>query len=352
VFTRRPNVVARQSVTRCNADIGVGISGASPDHVDCLPDPIKADSNGLASDVFGADAVTMEQQLKALRAQVAGHVDGRQRDTIIPGVALGFATEPSVPVSTVYEPMICLVLQGAKQVMIGDKTLRYDPACCFTASLEIPASGRIIEATLAKPFIATSLVLDRDALASLIAEMPDAPEGQTAGFAVGPVTPELLSAWIHLFDLLKTPHDIAMLVASRKREIFYRLLQGQQGGLLRQIVRADSRLSQVRRAVMWIRTHYDEMLRTETLAEIAGMSVPSFHRHFKAATAMTPLQYQKTLRLQAARRMMIKKPDAAHTAYSVGYESASQFSREYARMFGVSPLRDVERMRTPVLASS
>ena len=291
------------------------------------------------------DVALMEEQLAILRAHVARHVDGWQCNTIVPGVALGFASQPSVPVATVYEPMVCLVLQGAKQVMIGDRMLRYDPASCFIASLEIPASGRIIEATPDKPFVAASLVLDRDVLTELIAELPPAPEGQTAGFAVSKVTSEQLAAWIQLFALFDAPHDVAVLARSRKREIFYRLLQGPQGGVLRQIVRADSRLSQVRRAVAWIRSHYDATLRIETLAELAGMSVPSFHRHFKAATAMSPLQYQKTLRLQAARRLMIAEADAARAAYSVGYESASQFSREYARMFGAPPARDAERLR-------
>jgi AraC-like DNA-binding protein len=345
VSTAHGSDVVERHVAGCVIDIGLHIPAPFPDRLVFLPNPIKARSDRLASPPFRADVAMMEQQLKTLRAQVAGHVDGRQRDTLIPGVGLGFATQPSIPLSTVYEPMVCLVLQGAKQITIGDRTLRYDPATCFIASLEIPASGRIVEASPEKPFVATSLVLDRDALANLIAEMPEAPEGHTAGFAVSPVTPELLAAWSQLFALLETPYDVAMLAPARKREIFYRLLQGPQGGLLRQIVRADSRLSQVRRAVMWIRTHYDEVLRTDTLAEIAGMSVPSFHRHFKAATAMSPLQYQKTLRLQAARRMMIAKADAAHTAYSVGYESASQFSREYARMFGASPVRDAENMR-------
>ena len=299
----------------------------------------------LASRRSDADVGAMEQQLEILCARVANHVDGMPCETIVPGVALGLATQPSVPVSAVYQPMVCIVLQGAKQVLIGDQLLRYDPATCFIASLEIPASGWIVEASPEKPFIAASLVLDRDAIAALIAEMPDAPDGQTAGFAVTAVTPDLLSAWIQLFALLDAPQDVAMLAPQRTREIYYRLLQGPQGGVLRQIVRADSRLSQVRRAVEWIRTHYDETVQTETLAEIAGMSIPSFHRHFKAATAMSPLQYQKTMRLQVARRLMITESDAARAAYAVGYESASQFSREYARLFGAPPARDAERLR-------
>lgn len=316
-----------------------------PNRLECLPDPINTIGGRLAPAQAATDVAAMEEQLATLRAHVARHIDGRLCDTIVPGVTLGFATEPSTPVATVYEPMVCLVIQGAKQVMIGERMLRYDPASCFIASLEIPASARIIEASPDKPFAAASLVLDREALAALIAEIPPAPEGETAGFAVSAVTPALLAAWIQLFALFDAPQDVAVLAGARKREIFYRLLQGPQGGVLRQIVRADSRLSQVRRAVAWIRAHYDAPLRIEALADLAGMSVPTFHRHFKAATAMSPLQYQKTLRLQAARRLMIADHDAAHAAYSVGYESASQFSREYARMFGAPPARDAERLR-------
>jgi AraC-like DNA-binding protein len=230
--------------------------------------------------------------------------------------------------------------------MIGDRLLRYDPACNFIASLELPVSGRVVEASPAKPYIGVALTIERAILADLLATMPASPEGQTSGFAVTPVTPDLLDAWAQLLTLLDTPEDIAVLAPLREREILYRLLQGPQGGLLRQIARSDSRLSRVRRAIHWIQAHFDQAMRIEGLAEIAGMSIPSFHRHFKAATAMSPLQYQKTLRLHAARRMLVASNDASRAAYSVGYESASQFSREYARMFGAPPSRDAERLRS------
>ncbi len=130
-----------------------------------------------------------------------------------------------------------------------------------------------------------------------------------------------------------------------EREILYRLLQGPQGGIIRQAARADSRLGQIRQAIGWLRRHYDRPVRIETLAEVAGMSMASFHRHFRAATAMSPLQFQKSLRLQEARRLLIANADASRAGYAVGYESASQFSREYARMFGAPPARDAERLR-------
>jgi transcriptional regulator GlxA family with amidase domain len=161
-------------------------------------------------------------------------------------------------------------------------------------------------------------------------------------FAVNPVTPELLDAWLRLLRLLDAPQDIAVLAPLCEREILYRLLQGPQGAIVRQIARADSRLSQVRRAIALIRDQFDRPLRVEALAEEAGMSPASFHRHFRTATAMSPLQYQKSLRLQEARRLILAGRDVAAAGFAVGYESASQFSREYARLFGSPPSRDAK----------
>ncbi|MES2498226.1 MAG: AraC family transcriptional regulator [Pseudomonadota bacterium] len=287
----------------------------------------------------------MQDKLDAMRDRVMRHTDGIRRDCTIPRLGLGLVRQPSLPVVTLYEPMICLVLQGAKRVMIGDCVLRYDPACSFIASLDLPASGHIIEATPDKPFVAVSLTLDRAALAALIPETASPADGDPAGFAVTPVTPALLEAWENLIALLDAPQDVPVLAPLREREILYRLLQGPQGGMLRQIARDDSRLSQVRRAIQWLQANFDRKMRIDMLAGIAGMSVPSFHRHFKAATAMSPLQFQKSLRLQAARRLLATHAEASRAAYTVGYESASQFSREYARMFGAPPSRDVERLR-------
>jgi transcriptional regulator GlxA family with amidase domain len=155
---------------------------------------------------------------------------------------------------------------------------------------------------------------------------------------------------VRLMRLLDAPNDIRVLAPLLEREILYRLLQGPQGGALRQIVHADSRLGQVRRAICWIRDHFDQPLRIQALAEIAGMSAASFHRHFKAATAMSPLQFQKSIRLQEARRMLMTRHDVARVAYAVGYESASQFSREYARLFGLPPVLDSVRLRDGSIA--
>jgi AraC-like DNA-binding protein len=288
----------------------------------------------------------MAEQLNHLRVLAARFASGRRTETAIPRVAINLSWETTRPLPGLYEPMHCLVLQGAKEVMIGEHSLRYDSASYFIASLELPASGRIVQASPEQPYVAVSLALDREGLAALLPEIPARPEAHVAGFAVSPVTQQLLDPWLRLLRLLEAPRDIPVLAPLLEREILYRLLQGPQGGVLRQIARVDSRLSQVRRAIAWIRTHYDQPLRIDALAGVAGMSVASFHRHFKTATAMSPLQYQKSLRLQQARRLLIANQDATQAGYAVGYESASQFSREYARLFGAPPARDAARLRS------
>jgi AraC-like DNA-binding protein len=291
----------------------------------------------------------MQQQLMKMCSLAERHAGDTGRAQILPRLSLFVARSVTCPTSTVYQPMMCLVLQGAKQVMIGDRLLRYDPASYFIASLELPVSGQVVEANADSPYVCASLALDRDMIASLVADLPAQPDGQIAGFGVSPVTPQLLDPWSRLLALLEAPEDAPVLAPMLEREILYRLLHGPQGGVLRQIAQDDSRLSQIRQAITWIRAHFDEPIRVEALAEIAGMSPASFHRHFKAATAISPLQYQKVLRLQEARRLMVVNADTTRTAYSVGYESASQFSREYARMFGAPPSRDAIRLRAQSL---
>jgi len=320
-----------------------GLRGRAPDRINILPDPIRITRCANRKGDPGA----MQDLIDRMSRRICRHTDGMRPETPVPRVGIGVARRHSTPVTTLYEPMICVVLQGSKQVLIGDRVLRYGPASCFVATLELPATGCVIEATSDAPYVVASLALDREALAILLADLPPGPAARPqAGFGVAPVSAELLDAWDHLLALLDTPGDIAFLAPSREREVLYRLLLGAHGPILRQIAHEDSRLSQVRRAIGWIRRNFDQTLRTEVLAGIAGMSVPSFHRHFKTATAMSPLQYQKTLRLQAARRLLTTNTDATRAAYAVGYESTSQFSREYARLFGAPPARDAERLRS------
>ncbi len=291
-----------------------------------------------------ADLGAMQDQLDTMCA-----IASRHEGSLLPGsgprVGVYMSRAPTVPSPGLYEPMVCVVLQGAKRVMFGDQVLRYDPASYLVATVELPAQGCILDASVDQPYIAASMALNREVLAELLCEVPDRGQGETAGFAVSPMTPELLEAWLRLLTLFDRPGEAGIMGPLIEREILYRLLQGPQGAMVRQAALADSRLSRIRAAIGWIRAHFTATLRVEALAEIAGMSVASFHRHFKAATAMSPLQYQKALRLQEARRLLIAHADAAATAYRVGYESASQFSREYARMFGNPPARDAALLR-------
>lgn len=293
----------------------------------------------------------MQDLLDSMCRRVQRHASGLLWETPVPRVGLCVLNETGGPMSSVYRPMACLVLQGAKHVMIGNSQLRYDAASCFIASVDVAATGRVTEATPERPYVVTSLSLDHQALAGLLADLPakhqptaDEVQMPTTGFGLAPVTRDLLEAWDQLLALLDKPGDIPVLAPAREREVLYRLMQSGHGRMLRQLAQDDSRLSRIRRAIEHIRHHYDQPLRTEALALIAGMSVPSFHRHFKAATGMSPLQYQKSLRLQTARQLLSTRADAARTAFAVGYESASQFSREYARLFGRSPARDAALM--------
>ena len=204
-----------------------------------------------------------------MRAVAERHAVSARRETLLPRVALHFGRMMTKPTPSVYEPALCMVLQGGKQVIFGDRVLRYDPASYFIATIDLPARGWVVEASDARPYVAVSMKLDQQALAALIMDMPPGDEGQTAGFAVSAVTPDPLDAWSRLIALLDTPEDIPFLASMHEREILYRLLKGPQGGALRQIARVDSRLSQVRQAIGWIRAYFDETVRIERLAELA-----------------------------------------------------------------------------------
>jgi AraC-like DNA-binding protein len=287
----------------------------------------------------------MQDQLKHLQSIAGRHAKPGRIPTAIPRVLLGLVSEPTQPAPIMFQPMMCLVLRGAKEVTIGNRRLRYDPASYFIATLDLPASGCILRASHDEPYLSATLNLDRRTLAELIADVPVPDAENASSFGVSPVTPALLDAWLRFLQLLDAPDDIAVLAPLIEREILYRLLAGPQGHVLRQVVSSDARLARVHQAVNWIRTHFDEPMRIDRLAKIAGMSAASFHRHFKAVTAMSPLQYQKLLRLQQARRLLVANEDAARAGYAVGYESASQFSREYARLFGAPPARDALRLQ-------
>jgi AraC-like DNA-binding protein len=252
-------------------------------------------------------------------------------------------------IAAVYSPMVCIIAQGSKQVVVGNATLDYDAGKYLISSVDLPVSGRVTSATPTQPYLALGLELDPRLLATILLDLPKNQEtaSLSRGVAVSPNSPELLEAFVRLLRLLDSPGDIGPLAPLTLREIFYRLLTGEQARMLRQIALQESRLSQIMRVIEWIRQNYARPLHITNLARIASMSPASLHRQFKAVTAMSPLQYQKQVRLQEARHIMVSKSvDAATAGYAVGYGSPSQFNREYQRMFGISPRRHANQVRS------
>jgi AraC-like DNA-binding protein len=291
----------------------------------------------------------METMIAELQGLVARHAGGEPPSRLPLRVAQALA--PTLPNPGLYAPMLCFVLQGAKRVICGDRVIDYRAGDFLVASIDVPVIGQIVEASAACPYRVVAITLDPATIAALLIDLPQ-PGAETfggraeAGIAVSAMTPALIEPLLRMARLLDTPADIAVMAPMLEREMLFRILQGPQGAILRQIARSDSRLSRVRRAIDWIRLHYADPLRIDHLADLAGMSASSFHRHFKAVTAMSPLAYHKQIRLlEARRRLLVAPTKAAGVAYAVGYESASQFSREYARLFGLPPRRDAARLR-------
>ena len=268
----------------------------------------------------------------------------------VDGVRVYASQDATPPAQHISEPMFALVAQGAKQTILGERTYEYGAGQYLVVSVDLPMCGCITEASAEAPFLAVGLTLKPAIIASLLLDMPHSTvtaATSVSGMHVSNARPELLDAVLRLLRLPDQPGDIAVLAPMLEREIHWRLLSGEQGVAIRQIGMADSRLSHIGRAIHWIREHYAELLRSEDLARLAAMSVSSFHRHFRAVTAMSPLQYQKQIRLQQARVRLMQEPgDVAAIGYSVGYDSPSQFSREYSRLFGAPPGRDSILLRT------
>ncbi|ESY67516.1 MULTISPECIES: AraC family transcriptional regulator [Mesorhizobium] len=285
----------------------------------------------------------MEETLQELIAIAGRHAHGRRTKTAIPRVSIGRSEVATPPLPELCQPTALFVLQGTKTVLIGDRTLRYGAGSYFVYPVETPATSQLVEASSARPYVAVAFALDIELIATLIIDHKPALDGDS--FVTDRADDELLDAWRRMLRLLDRPAEIPVLAPMLEREIAFRLLQGPQGAKLRQLARADGRLSQIRRAIAWIRSHYNEPIDVTELAELAHMSNASFHRHFKAATAMSPIQYQKQVRLLEARHLLIAESgNATRVAFAVGYESASQFSREYARHFGLPPSRDAARL--------
>lgn len=267
-----------------------------------------------------------------------------QFDTGMPGVHLVRSFQEVPPVPNIYRPSLCVVLKGAKQIMFGDTTLDYREMECLIVNLDVPARGGMVGATRESPYVGMTIEFDTAILRDVLQQLPSPPQSNSASpsIFVGQVDDALADCLTRLVRLMSDPVATAVIFPAIMKEIHYWLLTGSYGAEIARLAVPDSHAERVAKAVHHLREQFAQPLRVEELADVAAMSVSSFHRHFRIMTAMTPIQYQKQLRLVEARRLMLSESaNVAEAAYQVGYESASQFSREYRRSFGVAPKRDV-----------
>ncbi len=259
------------------------------------------------------------------------------------------SSNPTEPLHGVSKPALCVIAQGSKEVLLGDSRYRYDPAHYLLATVELPIVGQVLEASAERPYLSLRLDLDPALVSSVMVEaghLSSRNPGDVRAMDVSPLDADLLDATVRLVRLLGSPAEARFLRPLIMREIVYRLLKGEQGNRLRHLALLGGHTDRIAEAVERLRREFNQPLRIDSLARDLGMSVSGFHHHFKAVTAMSPLQFQKQLRLQEARRLLLgENLDAASAGYRVGYDDASQFSREYKRLFGQPPMRDVERLR-------
>jgi AraC-like DNA-binding protein len=296
----------------------------------------------------------MERRTAGLRAEVARKIAAHMlaegvEETAVPGLNLYRQTRPTACNSAAYEPRLLVFVQGQKRIDVGATAYLCDETSFLLTSVDLPVVSQVVAASPEKPLLGLMLKLNLQEVRKILSEeefpAPAEPAG-ARGMAIGATTPELLDACSRLLDLLDAPQQIPFLGNLIEREIVYRLLCSPQGKHLRAIATVGEQSQRTAKAVAWLRTNYAKPLRVEELAAMAQMGVSTLHHHFRSLTAMSPLQYQKQLRLHVARqRMMNDGLDAASAAFEVGYESASQFNREYSRFFGQPPKRDVKTQR-------
>lgn len=299
----------------------------------------------------------MTEMRTALAHKIAAHAPSAgEHPTGIAGLVLFRRTAPSPCYRATYEPSLTVFVQGRKLINLGGTEYLCDGSSVLVSSIDVPVQSQIIEASEEVPLLSMLLRLDMPTVQDILSreDLPE-PEGssQRRGLAIGETTLGLLDACARLVELLKTPEDIPFLSPLIQREIIYRILRTPQGERLRAIATRGDLSHRTARAIAWLRANYNKPLHMEELAAVARMGVSTLHHQFRALTAMSPLQYQKQLRLQAARqRMLMDGIDASNAAYEVGYESVSQFSREYSRFFGQPPMRDIKSLRDGNVAAS
>lgn len=294
-----------------------------------------------------ADSAALQRALtQSIGARITRPGDEK---TAIAGLGFFRREQPSPPVVCMVEPSIILVAQGEKRLWVGGEGYPYDPSRFLVTSLNLPANSEVLVASPQRPCVGLTLKLDLRMLAELIAQggLPTSRDRSAGtGVGIGGVTTPLLASFERLLALLDEPEAIAVLAPLVQREIHYRLLMSDQAGKLRQITSVDGQGYRIAKAIDWLKLNYAASLRVEELAARVQMSAPTFHHHFRQLTAMSPLQYQKWLRLNEAKRLMLNEHlDVSSAAFKVGYESPSQFSREYSRLFGVPPKRDIAMLR-------
>ncbi|ELA9423319.1 AraC family transcriptional regulator [Vibrio parahaemolyticus] len=287
------------------------------------------------------------QKLAKLIARWTG--DANQYDTPISGLRFSRWTTPTPPTSYTHNPSICVIAQGRKRVLLGEESFIYDANHFLISSVDLPIIANIIEASEEQPYLGLIMELELTEISQLIVDselaFTQAKEAQK-GIAVGELSESLLDAFVRLAELLDEGQNIKILAPIIKREIFYRLLMSEQGTRLHQIVTAGSHSHQIAKAIDWLKNNFVKPLSVGDLASYTGMSKSSFYTHFRSMTSLTPLQFQKKLRLSEARRLMLTENlDAMAATFKVGYESPSQFSREYSRLFGAPPSKDIKSLR-------
>lgn len=305
----------------------------------------------MTVEILNSDLVA--DQCQALAALVARHT-GSSGNLIYPTAIAPLSFSRSDASSAIiyqdYEPRVAILVQGKKNIVLGEETYPYEAGQCLVVSVDLPIGGCIVEATTDQPYLGLKLTLDPMQLCEMVAQMNFSSakkENSVRGLFVSNADPTLLDCALRLIKLLDTPQDIPMLAPMIIRELYYRLLIGEQSEAVRQIATSGSSMQRIAEAIKRIKSKFTQPMRVEDLAKQVRMSTSSFHQHFKQVTSMSPLQYQKQLRLLEARRLMLTEDcDATSAAYEVGYESPSQFSREYSRLFGAPPMRDIERLRT------
>ncbi len=285
----------------------------------------------------------------SLAAKIARWTEGANSfETPIQGLNLHRWETPTEPTSYMLAPSICLIGQGRKRLFLGEDSYVYDAHRFLITSVDLPVVAQIIEASHEKPYLGLTMELDLRTIARLMLENdapPLRPAKDRLGIAVSETSAPLHDAFIRLLDLLEHPQDITALAPLIQQEILYRLLMGEQGPRLRQISTMGNHSYQIARAIDWLKANFSKPVKVEELADKAGLSVSAFHNHFRSITAMSPLQFQKRMRLNEARRLMLANNlDVSRAAFEVGYESPSQFSREYSRLFGASPMRDIKNL--------